>query len=79
VDRHAVELTSDLVGIRVVRTDDAKAALLESAVAGERRADLSCTDDDDAPVALEAENLAEPGGELGYRIAESAFTERAEE
>jgi hypothetical protein len=35
-----------------------KAALLESAILCERASDLSGADDDDAPLAAEAENIA---------------------
>src|SRR5439155_7488316 len=51
----------------------------EAAILCQRGADLSSPDDDDAPFAVEAENVAELLAELGHGIAETSFPERAEE
>ena len=59
----------DLVRVGVVRGDDVKAALSEAAVLGERRADLSRADDDDAPL------LAERPGRLARLMGTEGFTE----
>ena len=77
-DLDPFERASDLFRIVVVRGEDAEAALAESAILRQGRADLSGADDDDAPLAAEAENLAQPAGELGHRVAEPALAERSE-
>ena len=78
-DGNALELPADLVRIVVVGGEDAEAALAESAILGEGRADLTGADDDDAPFAAESEDLAQASGQLGHGVAEPALSEGPEE
>jgi hypothetical protein len=74
----SIDLSPDLRGIGIVETDNAKSALAESFVLRERRADLPHADDDDAPVAIEAEDLPHALRELVDGISETTLPERAE-
>ena len=56
-----------------------KPALPEAAVLHQRAADLPRPDHRDPIAPLEAEDLAQPVGQLGHRIAQAALAERAEE
>jgi hypothetical protein len=69
---------ADLAGIAVVYGDDGEAALPESAIQCQRAADLAGADDHDAPLAFEAEDLAQPPCQLGNAVAESPLAEGAE-
>ena len=70
---------ADLGGIAVEDGHDVEAALPEAAVLHQRAADLARADHADLIAPLEPEDLAEPIGQLGHRIAEAALAERAEE
>src|SRR5204863_9861647 len=75
----SLQRATDLFGVRVVDGDDVVAALAEAPILRERGADLSGADDHDAPLAAEAEDLAECRRELGHGIPQSSLPERPEE
>jgi hypothetical protein len=53
--------------------------LAEARILGEGGSNAAGADDDDAPVAFEAQDVAEAGDEFGDGVAEAAFAEGAEE
>ena len=77
-DRNALERSPDLVRVVVVRGQDAESALAESAVLGERCADLTGAHDDDSPLAAESQDFAKAAGQLRHGVAESTLAEGPE-
>src|SRR5690606_20419137 len=69
---------TDLGGGDVDHADDAEAALVEAAVAGERLSEVAGADDDDRPVVVEAElaaNLVHQVGDLVAHATGAVATE----
>src|SRR5712691_6014004 len=78
-DDQSVPAGPDLLPVLVVDGRDVEAALAETGVLHQRAADPSRAYEHDAVGALEAEDVADLGGELAHRIAQAALAERAEE
>src|SRR5256886_15732440 len=75
----AVPAGADLLRVLVVDRGDVEAALPKAGVLHERAADATRADQHDAIGAAQAQNVPDPGGELGDGIAQAALAERAEE
>ena len=78
-DLDALEHAANLVRVGVVGGDDHEPALPEAAILGQRRTDLSRTDDHHAPLLSKPENVAQRRRQLGHGIAQAPLAEGAEE
>ncbi len=70
---------ADLRGIDIEDGHDVEPPLAETAVLHQGTADLPRPDHGHPVAPLEPEDLAQPTGELGHRVAQPALPERAEE
>src|SRR5438876_2708401 len=78
-DHETVPAGADLLRIFVVNRGDVEAALPEAGILYQRAADPAGADQHDAVRASQAQDVANPRGELRDGIAQAALAERAEE
>src|SRR6266702_4659393 len=78
-DHQTVPAGADLLRVLVVNRGDVEAALPEAGILYQRAADPAGADQYDAVRASQAQDVANPRGELRDGIAQAALAERAEE
>jgi hypothetical protein len=78
LDREAIDKGTDLAEVGVEESDDAKAALLESAVAEQRPSQVSHTSHGHKPVAVNAKDSTNGVDQFAYGIADARLAQVAE-
>src|SRR5437667_2651906 len=78
-DHETVPAGADFLRILVVNRGDVEAALPEAGILYQRAADPAGANQHDAVRASQAQDVANPRGELRDRVAQTALAERAEE
>ena len=77
-DGVAVDVGANDLGVGVIAGDDIEALALEAGVGGDRATEASNADDDNAPAAVETEDVAEFVEQSLYGVAATLFAEATE-
>ncbi len=78
LDSETVHERADLARVRIEEGDDAKAALLESAVAQQRPGQIAHAGHGDEPVAVDAKNTTNGGDQFAHGIADAGLAKVSE-